>query len=813
MVTDMPKFSIVFAATHPEQARSEWLCSQESDLVEVLIAQLEQDVDCASLLNQAIEAATGEYIALVDDSLVVSVPHWLELLQAHIESSPYQVLGLSGFEQLAQQDAVVEPAVRIVTKVANANGPGISAYSSSSRLFGDTHVKEVVIVDGRCMFARREIFQQFPLQEGMGYSLANTVFNYQVRLAIELGQAQGVLLGIPHRIADDSPWQDEAQLNRCWDGRYQHILPLDPMQLSIWRLNLKALDSFEPQAAQQLLYLLSRHEGCRFQVRDHNRISAIKDDQIALIVDHFNEVEALPNGDTFVLCGAGTGLLIQQLLDKQSNEVLVVEPEYGLICELLKYYDWSDALSQGRLRFLPLISGTHELDDITLTQTTRLLQIILDRNQRVTHVVRGYSYHLNAAWYRRIEQGLVQYLNQREATAAWVGKRRRVYDVTVVSPKCAIFANLAQCFNDLGLRTRLFNVPDKPDQLSVDRIRELLMQLAVDGSRLTLCRNRSFFETENVRKAASFERFIAGNLVNWWWDIPNVASFIDFNDPLNNAENIGFAVDMLNFLPKGSHWLPPAANVKFCRERDPSTPWLFGISFVGQSRIPLLNNNLQAIISFLRHQCGVLPAGMAEALLEARDFRTLYRALSALENEFLEMVDDLNAIAPAHVYYFRYIYQMSKTAAFRVAAIETLFAHNVSVAVFGDNAWVESGVVPKEHFHGLIAPDDLPKLYQASQVNLNLNFMQVSSTVNPKVFDILAAGGGVVTDFRPEIDVLFPDQGFGPVVFKELDGLLPAIEKALQNSQLRIWPQLGQVVRTKHTLLHRAKWFVDSYLS
>ncbi|MCG8668993.1 MAG: glycosyltransferase [Pseudomonadales bacterium] len=811
----MPKFSIVFASFNPLGEASSWICQQESDQVEVVIAQLEEGVCVADVLNQALSVVQGEYVAIVDESLKVGVPHWLELFQAHLESAPYQMLGLSGFEQLSQQDAISESLVRVSEQVASASGTGLAAFPPN-RFLGDTHIKEVVMIDGRCIFASRAIFKAFPIADkGLSEksTIAETLLHYQLHLALERSQAQGVLLGVSHEVADGSPWLNLENVPQNWAECYQHFLPLDALQLSIWRFNISAVASFEPEAAEQFLYLLSRTNGFRFQYRDHNRVSAIKGDQIALVVDHFNELESLPEGDTFVLCGAGTGLLIQQLLDRHQNEVLVVEPEYGLICELLKYYDWSDALSEGRLRFFPLMSGSPETDQITITQTTRLLQFVLDKNQRVTHVIRGYSYHLNAPWFRNIEQGLVQYLNQREFTNGWVNRRTQVYDVTVVSPNCSIFSNLAQCFNDLGLRTRLFNVPDKADQLTVDNTRQLLTQLAVDGSKLTLCRNRSFFETENVKKAASFERFIDGHLVNWWWDIPNVASFIDFNDPTNNSDNIAFAVDMLDVLPSGAHWLPPAANVKFCIEREASTPWLFDISFVGQSRIPLLKNNIAALLKFLNYHCGGVPEEFAAKLADFSSYISLYHDMEQLKPDIFAVLDALAVVAPAHVYYYKYIFNMAKTAAFRVGAIEKLFAEGISVAVFGDAAWVEEGVIPEEFFHGLIAPSDLPKLYQGSKVNLNLNFMQVSSTVNPKVFDILACDGAVVTDYRPEIEALFPDPNFRPICFNDLDEVVPTVINALNFRNLDHWRALGNAIRCKHTLLHRAQWFIDSYLS
>lgn len=146
-----------------------------------------------------------------------------------------------------------------------------------------------------------------------------------------------------------------------------------------------------------------------------------------------------------------------------------------------------------------------------------------------------------------------------------------------------------------------------------------------------------------------------------------------------------------------------------------------------------------------------------------------------------------------------------------MAAIELLVREGAPLAVFGDGEWLVSGIVPEKNFAGMVQVNELPGLYRQSRINLNLNFMQVSSTVNPKVLDISACNGMVLTDYRQELDDLYPHVEARPASFDRLEALPDAVRGLLQADTGHWGAQCGAWVRAHHTMQQRAAWLADRY--
>ncbi len=82
---------------------------------------------------------------------------------------------------------------------------------------------------------------------------------------------------------------------------------------------------------------------------------------------------------------------------------------------------------------------------------------------------------------------------------------------------------------------------------------------------------------------------------------------------------------------------------------------------------------------------------------------------------------------------------------------------NYDLAVWGEG-WDKA--VPAESWKGLyFSNEDLDKLYAASEITLNDHHddMQRNGFINPRVLDVMASGGFVVSEFNPAHSVLFGD--------------------------------------------------------
>jgi spore maturation protein CgeB len=76
--------------------------------------------------------------------------------------------------------------------------------------------------------------------------------------------------------------------------------------------------------------------------------------------------------------------------------------------------------------------------------------------------------------------------------------------------------------------------------------------------------------------------------------------------------------------------------------------------------------------------------------------------------------------------------------------------------IFGDAAW-EDFLAQPEAYGGRIGYNrELPAFYQCVGVNLNLTSLQMKDGLNQRVFDVPAAGGFLLTDFKESLLDLFP---------------------------------------------------------
>lgn len=509
--------------------------------------------------------------------------------------------------------------------------------------------------------------------------------------------------------------------------------------------------------------------------------------------------------DTVVLLGIGDGSKIFDLLKIKGIRILVLECDIPACLAVLHEADFSEALAQGRLRLLLVPSMSPIASEISQRECIAQVVHHLHRAASKTHFVATSTTGNHQAFFDAVRQGAQECV----AAIAELGRQPAsaiVYDVTVVSPCCAIFDNLATCFHQLGLKTQLLRVPDRHGVWSAAERRAALLSLAQTPSRLVITRNRVLFETDRPTDLIEPEALIPGKVGMWWWDVPNVASQIDLRFPRGNARAFAFARKLLPLLPQGAEWLPPGARTPF--EDAGALPEMacdIGVSFVGQSRLQELHQHLRHLQSSLADLGGAAPA-FAHDLERASGYVGLHQVLTAHYHDIKDEIEKRSIAFPSHAYYLRYLLEMALTGSFRIAAIERLLAEGIEIALFGDEEWLKLPCVTQAHFKGLIDPADLPSLYRRSRINLNLNFMQVSSTVNPKVLDIAAAGGVALTDSRPELSLLYPDPAARPFVFYSLEDLPERVAALAQADLSHHRKAVREQTCNHHTLRLRAQW-------
>lgn len=559
---------------------------------------------------------------------------------------------------------------------------------------------------------------------------------------------------------------------------------------SVLACNRQALELFDPRAAASLKRL---PEGTP-------AADAEADPALPL--------PAARAGDTVVLLGLGDGSIVRRLLDLPGVRLLVVESLSAASLGALYRQDFSAALSAGRLRLLLLPVASPVPREISLREC--IVEVIARAQDDRLHFVATAGTAPQEEFFSALCQGMENWAGSAEEFAR-AGTPEPAYDVTVVSPCCVIFDDLARCFHRLGVRVQLLRVPDERKAWTPEQVRAARLSLAQAPSRLVVTRNRALLETWQPTDCPQPESMIAGPVAAWWWDVPNLASHIEQRYPRGGGRAFAFARDILPLLPQGAQWLPPGARTPFVEAgAQAEVDQDIEVSFVGQSRLLDLHANLRNLKSVLA-DLGAPAAALSRDMERLRGYGPLHAYLSTRRREISDGVATLARAFPAHAYYLDYLLEMVVSGAFRLAAIERLAGEGIPFRLYGDDDWRRVPGVGEGNFMGLCAPEDLPLLYRRSRVNLNLNFMQVSSTVNPKVLDVAAAGGVVLTDHRPELELLYPDPAVRPFAFTSLDELVDRI-RVLQQADLgRHRRAVRAHTCAHHTLQHRAQWLLGHF--
>lgn len=127
------------------------------------------------------------------------------------------------------------------------------------------------------------------------------------------------------------------------------------------------------------------------------------------------------------------------------------------------------------------------------------------------------------------------------------------------------------------------------------------------------------------------------------------------------------------------------------------------------------------------------------------------------------------------------------------------------VDIYGTGAeeWTDSNLT----FHQPVPYGfDLARVYQNHAINLNISSLQLETSVNNRVFDVFAAGGFLLTDYKDDLKKLFPDH-WAKITFKDISELETKSEYYLTRKKERteLSVELRNIVLSQHTYLQRAQ--------
>lgn len=105
---------------------------------------------------------------------------------------------------------------------------------------------------------------------------------------------------------------------------------------------------------------------------------------------------------------------------------------------------------------------------------------------------------------------------------------------------------------------------------------------------------------------------------------------------------------------------------------------------------------------------------------------------------------------------------------------------------------------------------ELPKIYSDSKINLNFTSFQSEESVNSRIFDVGAAGGFLLTDYRADLERIFSE--WKAISWASLEECVEKVRYFLAHAKER--EELSQLlykeILAEHTYVHRAQYIWDT---
>lgn len=121
----------------------------------------------------------------------------------------------------------------------------------------------------------------------------------------------------------------------------------------------------------------------------------------------------------------------------------------------------------------------------------------------------------------------------------------------------------------------------------------------------------------------------------------------------------------------------------------------------------------------------------------------------------------------------------------RMDLLMALAMHGISIDVFGDEPWRRACGSNLQYRGFACNRQDCPRIYARSKINLNITSSQSITSLPVRVFDVLAAGGFLLTDRREDVERLLVP-GRDTIVFEGVDDLARKIRFYLDHEEERI---------------------------
>lgn len=266
------------------------------------------------------------------------------------------------------------------------------------------------------------------------------------------------------------------------------------------------------------------------------------------------------------------------------------------------------------------------------------------------------------------------------------------------------------------------------------------------------------------------------------------------------------------------HYLPMAANTKRLSamadwESFRKSPWC------NQSDIAFVGSLYTEKHQFYQRLEGITPytRGYLEGLMAAQ--KKVYGYNFIQESLPPEIIEDLMRVLPMHpdpagvetveYLYAQYVINRQVTATERSELLSAIGGHYRYDLYTPDRNILLPGCIN----HGPVDYYDMaPYVFKSAKINLNISLRSIKSGIPLRAFDIMGAGGFLLTNYQADFDDYFiPGEDY--VLFDSAKSLLDSVTYYLNHEDERtaIAANGFRKIEAKHTYLHRVEEML-SYL-
>lgn len=510
------------------------------------------------------------------------------------------------------------------------------------------------------------------------------------------------------------------------------------------------------------------------------------------------ENQPMPEDHIIVLFGLGLGHHLREIVRKTDQPVIVVERDEEIVKAALTQEGVRDLLDDPKV--FPVVGKSVE---ITLQEIST---IQLQAGLRDLFLVKHYpTIRAFPGFYKGIAGRLERVAQEKIGNKLRYKKfRGETLNIVLINSQYLMMGELINAIRGLGHQVATLVIEREAEVGRDDFIEKLLKVLIEFKPDFILTVNHLGFDREGI--VTDLLTTFKIPFASWYVDSPlliikhyerNLSPYCTIflwdKDYVTDIEALGF--DKVYYLPLATdpHIFRPVSPGK-----NPLSSQANDVSFVGNSMVRKIRKRMERMGLSDAEKGLVNELGRTYARSDARDVGDILNREPYAGNALVQAMNHGSRVD------LETLVMWQATQIYRLNYIQALEPFHPTIR--GDSGWQ---TLLDDSFH--LGPElsyyyDLNHFYNVSKINFNVTSTQMRTSVNQRVFDVPAAGGFLLTDYKGQLEELL-EIGEGVVCYREREEVPELITFYLKHESARakIARRGRKHILSAHTYLQRVK--------